>query len=284
MSEVVGLVNRSDIENIADAIRNKTNSENTMLISEMADIISDIEISEIMTMPDYEEIINPDVNTYYGIHKENYVYGYAMTQANYDLITPETTLWYTTFTTANNEVISTVVKVTQQQYEDILAHDANTLYVIEDSTEITDVMFGDIEVDNLYRGSNLFWSKYANMWKGTFNTGYYWSQSNVNLGQQSSDNFWMASQYYFLIKGGSVYHYEWTKNTGVDIRVIINQYDSDGTYISTVGDQPVYGLINTDIYWTVPNNCKYWTITYRDYYSASPIDASMVTDIILQRN
>ena len=123
----------------------------------------------------------------------------------------------------------------------------------------------------------------ANLWRGTFIESSRWTTNNVIYGRTASGSYFMGSEYSFEVEPDTVYHYTATKTGPATLAVIINQYDSSGAYISTVGNQPDFGLLNDDILWTTPSNCKYWTITYRDQHSVTTLTPEMVSDIILEK-
>lgn len=85
------------------------------------------------------------------------VYGYALTQAAYDLITPESDKYYAISNTASGE-ITAVLQLTQSQYDGMFAHSSDTLYIITaDGTTISYAYMGDTGLEKLYQGSNVVW-------------------------------------------------------------------------------------------------------------------------------
>ena len=85
-------------------------------------------------------------------------YGYAYTQAAYDLITPDETLYYAIYSTASGEAIHATLELSQAEYDDISSHVADTLYIIMDGTDIEDVRLGDTQADKLYLGTTVLWT------------------------------------------------------------------------------------------------------------------------------
>lgn len=86
------------------------------------------------------------------------VYGYTVTQAAYDQLTPETNMYYAIINTAAGEEITAVLELTQAQYDGMSTHVAATLYIITGDSDISDVFVGDTELTKLYLGSEEIWS------------------------------------------------------------------------------------------------------------------------------
>lgn len=91
------------------------------------------------------------------LNAEAPVYGYAYTQAAYDLITPDEALYYVIYSTANGEAIHATLELSQADYDAMSSHVADTLYIIMDGTDIEDVRLGDTQADKLYLGSTALW-------------------------------------------------------------------------------------------------------------------------------
>ena len=87
------------------------------------------------------------------------VYGYAVTQAAYDQLTPEAGIYYAIISTATGESIIDVQELTQAQYDGMSTHNAATLYIISNGGSISDVFVGDTECDKLYQGSTELWER-----------------------------------------------------------------------------------------------------------------------------
>lgn len=91
------------------------------------------------------------------------IYGYALTQSAYDLLTPESDKYYAISNTASGE-ITDVLRLTQSQYDDMSTHSSDTLYIITaDGTTISYAYMGDTGLIKLYLGSNVIWTPPARL-------------------------------------------------------------------------------------------------------------------------
>lgn len=87
------------------------------------------------------------------------VYGYALTQSAFDALTPEAGLYYAIFDTAAGETIIEVTELTQAEYDALESYGAQTLYIIKDGNDITDVKLGETQVAVLYLGDSKEWEQ-----------------------------------------------------------------------------------------------------------------------------
>ena len=85
--------------------------------------------------------------------------GTALTQANYDLITPVSTMYYPIYTTANGENIWTVKEMTAQEYAALTSYDISTLYLIMSGSNVEDAYVGSVECDKVYLGSTVVYEQ-----------------------------------------------------------------------------------------------------------------------------
>lgn len=84
--------------------------------------------------------------------------GKSLSQASYDLITPESNKYYAI--SSEFEQISelyNVYNLSQEEYEKLSTYGKNSLYIIKDNDEITNSYVGDIRLDKLYQGGEELW-------------------------------------------------------------------------------------------------------------------------------
>lgn len=154
MSNVVGLVDKTNIQSIATAIKSKSGNNSIMYISEMSNRILDIPSYKVTNTIDYENIPNPVSSTYYYMRK---VYGLCVTQNTYDTLTPVTNYYYAIIDGAVGNKIYEIVECTETEYNLIIPKN-NVLYIIKDTNNaITNIIYQTVSGIRLYLNGSIIW-------------------------------------------------------------------------------------------------------------------------------
>lgn len=208
------------------------------------------------------------------------ILGWVLPQDGYDQTSPIADKYYAIFPTAAGDQINAIVHCTQAEYT-AAAHDANTLYLIEDSGEIKDVRYGEIRVYKIYLNNAVQWKR-INLVAPMTDTSF-WAE-----GHYDEHNVYEASSNYVfspLIPVDTAIKYVWRwDNPQLDTSsctVNFLAYDSDSQFISGASSMSIMkfgamrnGNVVSTPEWSLPSNTVYLRICCRkcEYFLFADLD------------